>query len=210
MDSSPPTKPNRRTQQSAETRSWIISTARTLFIKNGFVATTVDCLARECGVAIQTIYNSVGNKTQILSMIIDQAASGERAPTSPLEFLASDLEHAVTADDVAHVLSGWFAEVNARMAPINKVLIDAAAVDPAAAALQRTRDAQRFNRYMAVPGLLRDRGGLKHGQQDDEVVAAFIWNTGHPQTYRFLITERGWSEDQYAHWCYTLLSGAFA
>ena len=145
MDSSPPTKPNRRTQQSAETRSWIISTARTLFIKNGFVATTVDCLARECGVA-----------------------------------------------------------------PINKVLIDAAAVDPAAAALQRTRDAQRYDRYMAVPGLLRDRGGLKHGQQDDEVVAAFIWNTGHPQTYRFLITERGWSEDQYAHWCYTLLSGAFA
>ncbi|MBP2374998.1 TetR/AcrR family transcriptional regulator [Paeniglutamicibacter psychrophenolicus] len=209
MESTPRPKPNRRAQQSAETSRLIISTARRLFMERGFVPTTVEKLARECGVAVQTIYNSVGNKTQILSRIIDQAASGERAPASPLEFLAAELERTTTPDDVATVLSAWFADVNGRMAPVYKVLSEAAAVDPAAASLQRARDAQRFERYLATPGLLRDRGGLQRGQ-DDEDVAALIWNTGHPETYRFLVAGRGWSSERYERWCHATLAGAFS
>lgn len=209
MDSTPRTKPSRRAQQSAETSALIISTARSLFMEQGFVPTTIEKLARECGVAVQTIYNSVGTKTQILSRIIDQATSGERAPASPLEFLAAELERTATPDDVATVLSAWFAEVNGRMAPVYKVLSDAAAVDPAAATLQRARDAQRFERYLAVPGLLRDCGGLQGGQQDEDV-AALIWNTGHPHAYRFLVAERGWPSERYERWCHAALAGAFS
>lgn len=209
MESSPRTKPNRRAQQSAETSSLIISTARRLFMDQGFVPTTVGQLARESGVAVQTIYNSVGNKTQILSRIIDQAASGDRAPASPLEFLAAGLERTTAPDDVATVLSAWFAEVNGRMAPVYKILGEAAAVDPAAAALQQARDAQRFERYLAVPALLRARAGLQRGQ-DDEEVAALIWNTGHPRTYRFLVAGRGWSPERYERWCQATLAGAFS
>ncbi|WP_181578205.1 TetR/AcrR family transcriptional regulator [Arthrobacter sp. AQ5-05] len=209
MESTARPKPNRRAQQSAETSSLIISTARRLFMEQGFVPTTVEKLARECGVAVQTIYNSVGNKTQILSRIIDQAASGERAPASPPEFLAVELERATAPGDVATVLSAWFAEVNGRMAPIHKVLGEAAVVDPAAATLQRARDAQRFERYLAVPRLLRDRGGLQRGQHDEDI-AALIWNTGHPQTYHFLVAGRGWSPERYERWCHATLAGAFS
>ena len=204
-----PQRLNRRAQQSAQTSSLIISTARRLFMEQGFVPTTIEKLARESGVAVQTIYNSVGNKTEILSRIIDQAASGERAPASPLEFLAAELERTAVPIDVADVLAPWFAEVNGRMAPIYKILTEAAAVDPAAAALQRARDTQRFERYLAVPGLLRARGGLQHGQADEDV-AALIWNTGHPQTYRFLVAERGWSQQRYKRWCHAALARAFS
>ncbi|MFL4475832.1 TetR/AcrR family transcriptional regulator [Paeniglutamicibacter sp. MACA_103] len=209
MESSRPGKPNRRVLQSAETRSLIISTARTLFVEHGFVPTTIERLARECGVAIQTIYNSVGNKTEILSRIIDEAASGEHAPASPLEFLAAELENTETPRDIAVVLSNWFTDVNARMAPIHKVLSEAAAVDPAAASLQRARDGQRFDRYLAVPGLLRERGGLQQNRPDEDV-AALIWNTSHPQTYRFLVTERGWTAEKYRDWCYTTFLTTFS
>ncbi len=178
-------------------------------MEHGFVPTTIERLARECGVAIQTIYNSVGNKTEILSRIIDQAASGEHAPASPLEFLADGLENSETPADIAVVLSSWFTGVNARMAPVHKVLSKAAAVDPAAATLQQARDSQRFDRYLAVPGLLRDRGGLQRNQSDEDV-AALIWNTSHPQTYRFLVTERSWTAERYQSWCYTTLLTAFS
>ena len=64
------------------------------------------------------------------------------------------------------------------------------------ATLQQARDVQRLDRYLAVPGLLRDRGGLQR-KQSDEDVAALIWNTSHPQTYRFLVTERSWTAERY-------------
>lgn len=202
-------RPNRRAQQSAETRALIISAARRLFIEQGFVPTTIERLARECGVAVQTIYNSVGTKTEILSRIIDQAAAGERAPASPLEFLDKELRATDSPDAIARVLSQWFAEVNARMAPIYQVLTDAAAVDPAAAALRDARDAQRFERYLMVPALLKDGGGRANSPTADDDLAALIWNTGHPRTYRFLLVDRGWTEARYTHWCHTVLAGAF-
>lgn len=209
MESEQFSRPNRRLVQSAETRLLIVSTARRLFVDNGYIPTSVGQLAGECGVAVQTIYNSVGSKSEVLSAVIDLAASGDQAPESPLEFLSERLEATTTTDAMALVLSDWFRSVNGRMASIYRVLSDAAAIDPAAAELKVSRDNQRFERYSLAPALIRARGGLSDGTGDDEI-AALIWSTGHPQTYDFLLTARGWTPDRYAKWCNATLSRAFA
>lgn len=209
MEAVPIPRPNRRAAQSAQTRRLIVATALELFVSDGFVPTTIGRLATECGVAVQTIYNSVGNKTEILSAVIDLAAAGDDAPATPLEFLGARLEATSSPAEIAHVLADWFTEVNRRMAPVYRVLTDAAALDPAAAVLKRARDNQRFERYLLTGPLLRARGGLLGGL-DDQGVAALIWSAGHPQTHGFLTGERGWDDARYSDWCRTALLAAFA
>lgn len=209
MESKQFSRPNRRVVQSAETRLLIVSTARRLFVENGYIPTSIGQLAAACGVAVQTIYNSVGSKSEVLSAVIDQAASGDQAPASPLEFLGEKLEATTTTDAMASVLGEWFRTVNGRMAPIYRVLSDAAAIDPAAAELKASRDNQRLERYALAPALIRARGGLSDGTGDEEA-AAFIWSTGHPQTYDFFLNTRGWTPERYERWCSTSLAKAFA
>src|SRR3978361_144784 len=70
---------NRRQQQAAATRNEICRVAERLFLESGYVAPTIDAIARESGVAVQTIYNSVGNKAAILNKILERVVTGSGA-----------------------------------------------------------------------------------------------------------------------------------
>jgi AcrR family transcriptional regulator len=61
----------RRRQQAAETRRTILAAARHLFGMHGYSATTISSIAADAGVAIQTIYDSVGPKRAILLALLD-------------------------------------------------------------------------------------------------------------------------------------------
>ena len=64
----------RREQQAAETRVLILTAARQLFAKHGYGATSVAQIAREAGVAIPTIYTSVGTKLDLLASLNELVA----------------------------------------------------------------------------------------------------------------------------------------
>ncbi len=60
---------SRREQQAAETRVLILNAARHLFAKHGYGATSIAQIARDAGVAIPTIYTSVGTKLDLLGSL---------------------------------------------------------------------------------------------------------------------------------------------
>ena len=64
------------------TRRVIVETAARLFIDRGYHAATLGEIAREAGVAIQTIYNSIGSRRDVLSRCRLRGI-GEHAPTRP-------------------------------------------------------------------------------------------------------------------------------
>lgn len=199
---------SRRTVQAAQTRTHIVSTASNLFIRQGYVATTLDAIARESGVAIQTVYNSVGNKAAVLSAVLDAAASG---PTrmSVLELMRRRTAEAEDFDALITVLADWFMDVHDRIGPVLDVIAQAAAVDPVVRELQKDRALQRLTRYSEAAGALRTRGGLTSGISDADA-AAVIWSLGHPQTYRTLVTDAGWTVPAYRAWLQRALSATLA
>ena len=70
-------RPNRREVAAAETRREILRAARRLFAQHGFAGTSVQRIAEEAGVAVQTIYSSVGSKAALvvaLNDLIDEEA----------------------------------------------------------------------------------------------------------------------------------------
>ncbi|KUM33368.1 TetR/AcrR family transcriptional regulator [Arthrobacter sp. EPSL27] len=202
-------KTTRRTVQAAGTRDVIVEAAGRMFAADGYVRTTIDGIAAESGVAVQTVYNSVGNKAALLSAVLDRAAAGPGAPAGVLDFMRERTRQAADFSALVDVLADWFAEVHPRTAGINAVISQAAAVDQTAARLEVDRAQQRLRRYEEAAAAVRARGGLSSGLSDAEGAAA-IWSLGHPQAYRALVHDAGWSVPAYRAWIAKALAAALA
>jgi AcrR family transcriptional regulator len=199
-------KANRRATQAADTRAHIVTTAGRLFEANGYVRTTIDAVAAEAGVALQTVYNSVGNKAALLSAVLDAAASGPGA-RQVLELMQERTRNAPDLDSLMVVLADWFVEVHRRTGRIMGVISQAAAVDTDVAALEQRRALQRLEHYHEAAAAVRERGGLTSDMTDGEAAAA-IWSLGHPQTFRALVGASGWTVEAYRDWILRALTAA--
>jgi AcrR family transcriptional regulator len=62
---------SRRARQAAQTRRDILNAARRLFAEKGYAATSVAEVAAAAGASVQTIYDSVGSKAQLVSGLND-------------------------------------------------------------------------------------------------------------------------------------------
>jgi AcrR family transcriptional regulator len=199
--------PSLRETLAAATRKQIVTAALELFSEYGYVGTSVGAIAARAGVAVQTIYNTVGNKAAVLSAVLDDAASGPDAPVPVSVFMTERSKAATSVDELVVLLADWFAQANPRTAPIVSIIRQAAAVDEEAALLERRRAAQRLSNYHFAATAVRERGGLSTGASD-AAAAATIWAVGHPNAYQQLVVESGWSGQAYRDWVYGALSAA--
>ena len=190
-----------------ETRRAIVETAARLFIEHGYHATSIGGIAADAGVAVQTIYNSVGAKRELLSRVLDHAAAGERAPIPVPRFMAEQAERETDPRQIIAQMVEFWRDALPRTAPVFRVIREAAASDPEAAALERDRAAQRLRNYGQAARLMADRGGLRAGLTIDQA-AATIFAIGHPDTYRALVIDGRWTGARWGRWAQTTLQSA--
>src|ERR1700731_4552529 len=75
----------RRAAQARATRRRITDQALELFLRHGYAATTLDQIAAQAGVAVQTVYFHFGNKATVLKEVVDVLAVGDDQPIPMLE-----------------------------------------------------------------------------------------------------------------------------
>jgi AcrR family transcriptional regulator len=190
---------DRRALAAEATRRAIVEAASRLFRERGYTGTTLAEIAGEAGVAIQTVYNSIGSKRDVLAKVLDYAASGEHAPTPPGAFaVAQGAEEPDVRKSLDQLVEFW-REARARTAPFYEILRQAAALDPEAAEFERARAAERLASYRAGAQLLADRGALRAGLTIDDAAAVYF-ATGHPEVYRSLVVEGDWTPEHWARW----------
>ena len=190
-----------------ETQQVIVQAAARLFLERGYHATSIGEIAAQAGVAVQTIYNSIGSKRDVLSRALDFAAAGERAPVPVPQFMR---EQAEGEDDPARVIGqlvDFWRGALPRTAPMFRIIREAAAIDPETATLERDRAAQRLHHYQTAAQLFDQRGALRDGLTVDQAAAA-IFAIGHPEIYRALVLDGAWDERQWAEWARTALQAA--
>lgn len=196
----------RRKQQAEQTRAAIVSAAAELFAERGYAGTTIQSIAAKAGVVIQTVYNSIGAKADVLSAVLDRAAAGPEAPRTVPAFMRERTDATSDAAGLIEVLADWFAEAQPRTAEVHHIIRQAAAHDEAIAELEELRSAQRFRNYLLAAQQLAMRPGSL--PLPSEEVAATIWSVGHPQAYRFLTESAGWDLDRYRNWVVRSLTSA--
>jgi len=189
----------RRQHAADETQRVIVDAAARLFTADGYHATSIARIASEAGVAVQTIYNSVGSKREILSRVLDFAAAGENAPDPVPQFMRERAEREPDARSIIALLVEFWRGALPRTAPIFRIIREAAASDAGAAELERLRAAQRLRNYRQPAELIAERGSLRGGLTIDDAAAA-IFAIGHPETYRTLVLDGDWDDDRWAAW----------
>jgi AcrR family transcriptional regulator len=202
-----PERKNRRAAAAEETRDAIVEAAQALFVERGYQATTIADIARQAGVAVQTVYNAVGAKREVLSRVLDVAAAGERAPRRVPEFMTELAEAEPDAGRVVDLLVDFWTDALPRTAPTFRVIREAAAVDAEAATLERTRAAGRLANYGHAGRLMAERGVLRPGIEPDDAAAA-IFAIGHPEAFRTLVLEGDWTVARWAEWARAALRAA--
>ncbi len=193
---------SRRRQAAAETRQRVLAAARARFLVDGYAGTTVAAIAREAGVAADTVYATIGPKPQLFRELIEIALSGTDAP---VEGGARDYAVRMRAEARAAAKLAIYAaavtEIQGRLAPLFLVLREAAAGSPELAALWREITARRGRNMRRLAADLYDTGEIREDLSVAEV-ADVVWTMNSSEYYAMLVLDRSWSPERFRDWLY--------
>jgi AcrR family transcriptional regulator len=190
----------RRREQAEATRAQILDAAEDLFLKDGYVATSMAAIAKEAGVAVKTVYLAFETKAGLLRALWHRTLRGgrEHVPVGEQEWFLEVLRE----PDPRRALqlnARNSIRVKTRIAPLGEVLLAAAAADPEIDALSERIWSQFHDNQRDVVKALHKRKALKPGL-GVERATDILWTLNHPRTYILLVEERGWTPGQYERW----------
>ena len=185
----------RRRQAAAHTRAAILDAARDLFTERGYTATAMTAIADRAGVALDTVYASVGRKPELARLLIETAISGtDHAVAAEQRDYVQAVRAATDADTKIDLYAAAVAATAPRLALVYSIIQQAAPAEPGLAALwaeiaeRRAANMRRFVANLATVSPLR----LDPGDAAD-----IVWATNATETYQLLVGQRGWTPQRY-------------
>ncbi|HSO32736.1 MAG TPA: helix-turn-helix domain-containing protein [Labilithrix sp.] len=196
----------RRKEAAEATRRAILDAARSTFLERGYLATTMSSIAQRAGVALDTIYASIGGKPALFKLLVESAVSGSDRPVAALErdYVRAIREEADPRRKLA-LYARAICAIHLRLAPLFEVLQSAASADTELAALWSEISNRRARNMRLFAGDLKAADGLREGL-DVEQAADIIWSMNSPEFYLLLVAQRGWAPERFEQW----LSDAWA
>jgi AcrR family transcriptional regulator len=194
-----------RAARARETRRRIIDAALRLFVEQGYLPTTMSAIAREAGVAVQTLYLAFGSKASILSAALDFAIVGDDAPVPLIE---RPWMQQLRAEEDGHravaLLCREVAELFRRVAPLH-VVIRAATGDADVARLLAHDQQSRYATQRQFVGILADKPGF-NAELGEERAADIVYGVLSEAVYLLFCVDRGWSVADWNAWVAATLS----
>ena len=201
---------SKRREAAARTRQAILDTALDLFTVRGYAATPMTAIAQRAGVALDTVYASVGRKPELARLLIETAISGtsQAVPAEERDYVQA-IRAAADAETKIAIYASAMRGIAGRLAPILSIIQQAAPAEPELAVLWRQiadRRAANMRRFAA------DLAAVASLRVDPGDAADIIWATNAPELYQLLVGQQGWSPERYEHfladtWHRVLLAG---
>jgi len=175
----------------------ILAAAQELFARGGYAATSVQAVADRAGVAIDTVYATVGRKPQLLLAVHDMALAEGPAPV-PAEQrdYVRAVREATSAEAKIRTYAAALARILPRTIPVMRALREAGATEPECAAQYDAISERRAANMRLLVADLRSTGELRPELSDDDA-ADLVWSLNSPEWFG-LVTGRGRSPEQYA------------
>lgn len=206
----PATTPSRpkseiRRDRTLATRRRMVGAAYRLFCEKGYVATTMEAIAREADVAVPTLYFTFRTKGAILGealgaavMGLDQPVPPEGAPWYGAFEAEPDPRRAleIIVENTVVILR--------RVGPL-MTAIHAAANDPEVATVHDLGKQRLLEGYRGLVRLLARKGGLRQGlsvARATDILFVLL----SPEFFDALAGGRGWSVAQCKRWLVEVLS----
>ena len=196
----------KREAQARETRRSILDAAHELFVTTGYAATTIQAIAEQGGVAVQTVYAVFGNKRELLRQLIESTITGDDDPR-PVDERPEAQAIAAEPDPKRRAQrdAAFSRSITERVAPIVRVATEAAASDPDLAAMMDEVKAVRRREMIAAAQILAGPDGLR---VDPDEAAATLYVLYSPSVADMLMRDHGWSPKQYENWLAHMISAS--
>lgn len=198
----PEVRIDRREQMAQQTRADILRAARRLFTERGYAATSINDIAEEAAVAIQTIYARLGSKRGMLLALIDLI--DEEAGVGPL---AEDVTSARTPLAALRADVRLTRSLQERCGDIIEALFTAGGAEPELA--DAVAEGQRRHREGARITIdrIQELQGLRNDVTPERAQALLALSTNH-EAWRELIREYDLDWDPAEDWLVDALSRA--
>jgi AcrR family transcriptional regulator len=168
--------------------------ARRLFAERGYANTSVQQVAEESGVAVQTIYSSVGSKAALLLALNDLV--DEEAGIGPLAAeIGTEKDPAQLIGKAVHITR----QLNERCGDLIWVLLSAEPGEPDVAAAVADGMRRHEQGAIAVGRQLGSLGALAAGMKPERAATVFSMMTS-PASWRQLTQSAGWTFDDGETW----------
>jgi AcrR family transcriptional regulator len=173
----------------AETRATLLRAATALFTTHGWSRTGMRDVAREAGVAVETLYSHYPSKRKLLDAVVDHAVEGDEAEDEPA---FASLGRGRRGDRIA-AAAALLAASHGRTGGFASLLREAAASDEGIADVLRSiRERQRQEIAAGVELIL--------GRPPTDEERDGVWAIASPEVYLLLVEESGWTPAQYETW----------
>jgi len=194
------TSRGRRARQVAATRQRIVEAAGRLFAEHGYTATTINAVAVEADVAVETVYARFKNKQNLLEAYLDDSIVGDAEQVPLLD--RPSVQAVRAADDqrrqlqlLAQIMRG----VLERNAAVHAVLRSAMAADAELDQLAAADDGRRKETHRAFVEMLASNGPLRDGLSIGDATDTMS-SLANPDTYAYLTRRRGWTPARIERW----------
>jgi TetR/AcrR family transcriptional regulator, regulator of autoinduction and epiphytic fitness len=183
----------------------MIRSAREFFVAQGYAATTMEQIAAQAGVAVQTLYYTFKTKGQLLSEVVEVTAAGEDMPTPVAqrawvtEMLSASAAQRVLALGVEHGTA-----IYERVASLWPAVGAAASTDPNVDDYWRGVTTRRRDGQRAMVSRIAELGELRPDLGVERATDLVVVLAGH-DVYRGLVEQAGWSLPAYKAWLFTTL-----
>ncbi len=188
-----------RRQRSAATRRAIIEAAHEMFTSRGFHGATVEAIAKQAGVAPQTVYFTFNNKVKLISAVVDAAVLGpeETAPHEQAWWQEMLVEPDPTRS--LQIFIRGSGPVFQRASTISDVLAAASRTDDEVMAIFEYHESLRREAFGEVLDMLANKGTLLPNLTRERLLDIFLVVYGDA-TYHQLTTQMGWPHEEVMDW----------
>lgn len=195
-----------RQARTRRTRAAVVEAARSLFLERGYAATTIEAISNRSDTPQATVYRLLSSKLGILKAVLDVSVGGDDEEVAMAD---RPQVRALLADrDPNNQLAGFAAllhELMTRVAPVHRILADAARSDEGAASLLADIARQRHEGQQRIARSLARSGALRPGLRERDA-ADIIHALASPEVYGLLVFDRGWSGERYETWLRAILA----
>lgn len=196
-----------RAARARATRARVLAAARASFLERGFAGTTIALVADEAAVSPETIYKTFGSKAALLKAVYDVTLAGDDddVPLAQRPEALAVLQ--ATSGEAAVAAYAKLAEtISARTDPLVRMIMGSRDTDATLMSFVDTIHQERRIGSAHWVGHWHAKGWLRE-DLDVERAADILWalNSYEP---RWLLTDRGWSSDEFTAWLTEILCRA--
>lgn len=191
-----PVKRSLRKERAETTRRRIAAAAFALFAEHGYQATTMSEIAREAGVAVQTVHFVFHTKAELLQEAFTRAVLGDVGPPSQQAWYRG-LETQTDGRQFVRTIVENAAPILERASPLAPVIRAAPDADAAAVWAHNERLRRHDHRHMIA--LLAAAGWLRRDIDEERATDILLLTVG-PDTFNIVVRDYGWTTDDWKKW----------